>query len=183
MSSSNLNMQEIATRNNIDVGGDDEVYQLYDAEERVAGGVPEHIALNNDMSTLGSDCSMWDNKDLMCRELIDSLHQYSEAVGDLAKWSGKYMTEVTSLCMCERKRNEGDSVKKLLVLMRDTERRMIHERNMLSESMENTKRLLLVSRIKEAGVFVRESPTVSFRIVNTFDFMNLSVSEFFKRIY
>jgi hypothetical protein len=85
--------------------------------------------------------------------------------------------------MCERKRNEGDSIKKMLVLMRDTERRMIHERNMLSESMENTKRLLLVSRIKEAGVFDCESPTVSFRIVNTFDFMNLLVSEFFRRIY
>jgi hypothetical protein len=84
-------MHESATRINVDGGGDDEVYELYDAEEREAGAVPEHIALNYDMSTLGSYCSMCDNKAPMCRELIDSLHQYSEALGDLAKWgSGKY---------------------------------------------------------------------------------------------
>jgi hypothetical protein len=173
-----LDPQAISRDNSIFVGGCDAGY------ERIAETVPEHIAMNNDMSTLGSDCSMCGNAQSTCRELIDSLHQYSEAVGDLAKWSGKYMTGVKSLCMlCERKQNEGNSVKKLLVLMRDTERRMIHERNMLLESLENIKRLLLVSRIKEAGVFVSDSPTVSFRIVNIFDFLNLSVSECFKSIY
>jgi hypothetical protein len=48
----------------------------------------------------------------MIRDLVESLHLYSDPVGDLAKWSGKYMTGVTTLCMCKNKCNNGSSVKK-----------------------------------------------------------------------
>jgi hypothetical protein len=129
-------------------------------------------------STIGSDCSFCGVAKSMGRELIESLHHYSDAVGDLAKWSGRYMTGVTTLSMCENECNNGNSVKKLVVLMKNTERRMIHETKMLYESMEYTKRLLLQTWINEVGIQGDVLPTVCFRIVNTFGSVNVSVSVF-----
>jgi hypothetical protein len=74
----------------------------------------------------------------MIRDLVESLHLYSDPVGDLAKWSGKYMTGVTTLCMCKNKCNNGSSVKKLMVLKKNTERRMTHEMKMRYPKAWNT---------------------------------------------
>jgi hypothetical protein len=154
--------------------------------------VREFIAVNDERmtcatsdeydSTIGSDCSCCGVAKSMSRALMKSLHHYSDAVGDLAKWSGKYMTGVATLSMCENECNNGNSVKKLVVLMKNTERRMIHERKMLYESMEYTKRLLLQTWVKEVGVKGGGLPTVCFRIVNTFDSVNVSVSVFARSV-
>jgi hypothetical protein len=84
--------------------------------------VQEIIAVNDERlpcdtsdeynSTIGSDCSRCGIAKSMSRDLVESLHHYSDAVGDCAKWSGKYMTGVTTLCMYENECNTGNSVKK-----------------------------------------------------------------------